>query len=229
MLPTMIFLLARYLRKHPEFISKLNVMKYSTYVIQRYNSVALRIKCFIASFAIIIPILLISIPIRSEWPIAFFMLLLFGGWLCWTFTEYMIHRFWTHTESGHSNEKSRFKSHLHHHTHPTEISITGWQRFFFISIGAALIFVAVMFNNYFTLVTGFFIGFAWSFVSHWILHQRWSRKLFPRLHYYHICHHCKHADKCFGFSTTIWDRLLGTTPPKKSKISERIIEFYFKK
>jgi len=46
---------------------------------------------------------------------------------------------------------------------------------------------------------------------------------------YHIVHHCKEPDTCFGSSTTWWDRVFGTTPHKTKGISERILAFYYKK
>ena len=46
---------------------------------------------------------------------------------------------------------------------------------------------------------------------------------------YPIYHHCKYPDKCFGISATWWDDILGTAPPNKGIISQKVIDFYFKK
>ena len=155
-----------------------------------------------------------------------FGLLLFPGFLSATYLEYHLHRFWTHAASGNSQQLA-FRRHQHHHTHPSEIRVTALQRVIMLVGCAVLVTVALRINNHFSLVAGFAVGACWSFLSHWILHQRWSAFIFPRLLHYHICHHLKFPDTCFGFSCHWWDLLFGSLPPARTRFSGRVLDFYF--
>jgi sterol desaturase/sphingolipid hydroxylase (fatty acid hydroxylase superfamily) len=53
--------------------------------------------------------------------------------------------------------------------------------------------------------------------------------VFPRLVRYHIIHHLKQPDRCFGISIIWWDKLFGTAPSNDIKISGRILDFYYAK
>ncbi len=189
------------------------------------TSTHMQLKCLSVFLFIISPFVFMALCL-SAFPAIFFASNFFTGILCWTYLEYHLHRFWTHNKNGNST-KGAFKSHMHHHKHPTEIRVTSRQRLLLSLISFFLLTVSVFFNNFFTIFTGLFIGFAWSFFSHWILHQGWSRKILPRLHRFHIHHHCKYPDRCFGFTTIFWDVIFKTTPPKKAEISEKILHFYY--
>ena len=201
-------------------------MKYYSFMIIRYRQAAACFQCFGVFMSIALPLLICFILIRQQYPVVAFSGFLVLGWLSWTFAEYMIHRFWTH-QPGLLTHTRVVQTHLHHHKHPTEIQVTTVQRLLLLIISMVLFVIAVRLNNYFTILAGLFTAFGYSFFSHWMLHQAWSRKIFPRLHSYHIHHHCKHPNRCFGFSTTFWDRIFGTTPPKGSRITERILNFYY--
>jgi 4-hydroxysphinganine ceramide fatty acyl 2-hydroxylase len=184
-----------------------------------------QLKCFGIFLTLILPIIILNVlfPERKN---QFFLLNLAIGALCWTYLEYHLHRFWTHTKTGRSKNGS-LRRHIHHHKHPTEIRVTPSQRVLLLGISSILLILSIAWNNYFTVLAGFFIGFSYSFFSHWVLHQEWSGKIFPQLQRFHIHHHCKHPDKCFGFSTTLWDHVFRTVPPKYEVISKRIIRFYY--
>jgi sterol desaturase/sphingolipid hydroxylase (fatty acid hydroxylase superfamily) len=64
---------------------------------------------------------------------------------------------------------------------------------------------------------------------HFLLHQKAAQNFFKKLVKYHIYHHCKYHDKCYGVSVTWWDDLFGTVPGKSCSVSQRIINFYFNK
>ena len=188
-------------------------------------STSTQIKCMGIFILIVFPFLITAVFFAKN-PVIFFASDFLTGILCWTYLEYHMHRFWTHNKNANST-KEAYKRHVHHHKHPTEIKVTAGQRLVLFSISALLLTISVIWNNYFTILTGFVVGFAWSFFSHWILHQTWSVKLFPHLHRFHIHHHCKYPDRCFGFSTIFWDLIFGTTPPRNAIITERIIQFYY--
>ncbi len=186
---------------------------------------SLQLKCFGSFILIVLPGLFTTL-FFAENHILFFAINFLTGLLSWTYLEYHIHRLWTHNKNGYSKEGA-FQRHVHHHKHPTEIKVTARQRLILFSLSSVLFTISVWWNNYFTIFTGFAIGFAYSFFSHWILHQAWSKKIFPRLHQFHIHHHCKYPDRCFGFSTIFWDLIFKTVPPKNAVITERIIQFYY--
>ena len=151
--------------------------------------------------------------------------LLWFGWWCWTFAEYIAHRFFMHPH--HAKNKHGKGRHHDHHLHPTAIKVTSRQRLLFAGILMILIGLNIILPRYFIIFTGLFSGFVWYCYMHVILHQPWTARLFPRLQQYHVYHHCKYPDKCFGVSVTWWDRICNTTPPKEAVISDRIRHFYF--
>jgi sterol desaturase/sphingolipid hydroxylase (fatty acid hydroxylase superfamily) len=175
---------------------------------------------------IISPFLFLAETIR-QYNFLFHGLLMATGWLSWTYIEYFMHRFIMH---GSDNSKgiARLLNHMHHHTAPSDIRITTPHRIMMVSGSIILITVSILLDNYFTLFCGYFTGFSFFCLIHVVLHREWSKKIFPHLHQYHIYHHCKFPDKCFGVTVIWWDRLLGTAPVKKRETTQRILSFYYK-
>jgi dihydroceramide fatty acyl 2-hydroxylase len=172
-------------------------------------------------------LLAVAFMIRAN-PVYFHLLLLFTGWITWTFTEYCQHRFHSHpTATGHHT--GLISVHQHHHHHPTQIKITSVQRVTLAVLSVAFICLSVRLGNYFTFFTGYFLGFTGYTFMHWFLHLKISAQIFPVLHRFHIHHHCKHPDKCFGVSVPWWDFLFKTVPGREDIISDRILTFYYKK
>jgi sterol desaturase/sphingolipid hydroxylase (fatty acid hydroxylase superfamily) len=192
---------------------------------QKNYSKGAQVKC-LCIFAMIVLPLALGGSVLGKRHVTFFTANFLVGILGWTYLEYHIHRFWTHSKSSNSSQVA-FQRHKHHHKHPTEIKVTASQRVVLLSASMLLFAAAVLWNSYFTIFAGFAIAFAYSFFSHWILHQSWSKKVFPHLHHFHIHHHCKYPDRCFGFSTIFWDLVFKTTPPKNAVITDRIIQFYY--
>jgi 4-hydroxysphinganine ceramide fatty acyl 2-hydroxylase len=187
-----------------------------------------QIKCFTIFFLLLAPILFVVIEFANFLSSVFPFLLFFTGWFTWTFAEYILHRFWNHAK-GVNKDNSIVQRHHHHHTHPTEISVSGKQRFIMILIGIALIVFSLWINEYLLILAGLETGIFWFFLMHYFLHQKWAQKIFPRLLNYHLVHHCKEPDACFGISTIWWDFVFGTTPKKNKELSEKVIAFYYKK
>ncbi|EOZ98528.1 putative fatty acid hydroxylase [Indibacter alkaliphilus LW1] len=199
-------------------------MKTALIINKKQQEVKEAIKCLLIFIAIIS--LLFSIAAITANPSIFFMALMAIGYLAWTFTEYFMHRFWMHS-TYRKLDNTPYHMHMNHHKHPTEIRITGRQRTFSIVSAIAISALAVYWNNYFTLFAGFLNGFLIYSMVHYILHQRWGKFLFPNVQRVHMHHHGKHPDKGFSFSTTLWDWLFGTLPPKESTISEKMKAYYF--
>lgn len=149
------------------------------------------------------------------------------GWFCWTFFEYMLHRFIWHNKNEHKRALDQISNHAHHHTHPSEIKLSNANRFLFLGITLACAAAAIWLNNYFTLAAGFIWGLTFYSFMHRLLHTKVAQKIFPKLVRYHIYHHCKYPDKCFGISVTWWDDLFRTVPSDSKTISSKVIDFYF--
>lgn len=180
--------------------------------------------CIIWFCSLTLPLLIISQYITNQ---RFFnLILLFTGWFMWTFTEYWLHRFSMHDPGTYKKPDDK---HAHHHQHPSDISITPVQRILLGCIVIAATVVAWRSNSYFILLAGYAIGMLGYTCMHWVLHQSWAQKLFPSLIHFHIQHHCKHPDKCFGISVTWWDYLFDTVPNDHIPISHKVLSFYFTK
>jgi sterol desaturase/sphingolipid hydroxylase (fatty acid hydroxylase superfamily) len=179
------------------------------------------------AFALLTPIIVVAGYTESI-RLLFHVMLFVTGWFCWSYTEYFIHRFVMH-EGSQQKGVGRLLNHTHHHTDPEDIRIKAGHRV--LMIVGCILFVAVSLwaDNYFTLAFGYVTGFTAYSLMHVILHQSWSARVFPGLHRFHIHHHCKHPDKCFGVITTWWDYLFNTSPASDTEITDRIKQFYYKR
>jgi sterol desaturase/sphingolipid hydroxylase (fatty acid hydroxylase superfamily) len=185
-------------------------------------------KTFVLFLLVFLPLLIIGYCFEESTPSVHYSLLLFAGWLSWTFIEYFNHRFRMHGQ-GDTSKVIGYKLHIMHHHHPTEIKITSAQRFFLFLGNLLLITLCIVFKNWILIFTGFYSGFVIYTLMHWFLHRKLSARLFPEVHQFHIHHHCKHPDKCFGVTVTWWDHLFDTIPHQQKEITDRIKTFYYKK
>lgn len=210
---------------------QLNYIIHSNYFFMKHhkstNIFRKRIKSFVFFIVMTSPLLWIATEIRNI-PFLFHSILLFSGWLSWTYTEYFFHRFIMHEADG-SKGLGKLLNHSHHHKDPSDIRVTAPHRVSMIAISIVLIVLSIKLDNYFTFFCGYFFGFTAFCLMHVVLHHAWSKKVFPQLHQFHIHHHCKHTDKCFGVTISWWDHLYGTVPDKNLTISKRILVFYYKK
>lgn len=203
-------------------------MNYNSFMILRYKKIVQQTRCISIFLSIIVPVLALLILIRSYSPLLFQAGLLISGWFTWTFAEYMLHRFGHHSADRKIHNHSQ-ELHHYHHTHPTEIRVTPLQRVFLLVISSSCLWLSFRLNNYFGFLSGIVCGIAMFFFMHYILHHQWSAKFFPRLHRFHIYHHCKFPDRCHGITVPWWDYIFGTIPDKQPDISKKILEFYYKR
>jgi len=202
-------------------------MNFYQFFIEKYINLNKQVKCFAFYFGFLTAyyILLWMVPMNYT---LFGLFLLLSGWLSWTFFEYILHRFWMHDKDAKDNSPMAQRHH-HHHTHPTDIKVTPMQRLLLFGIVSALLVCSIYVSVYLLIIVGFVFGFSGYTMMHWVLHQRWSVKVFPRLHRYHIYHHCKYPNSCYGISVCWWDLLFKTTPPNEPVLVKRIVDFYFSK
>jgi sterol desaturase/sphingolipid hydroxylase (fatty acid hydroxylase superfamily) len=176
---------------------------------------------------IVSPFIVLAVLLRNT-PWIFHSLLFTCGWLVWTWVEYHVHRFLMHPKND-KWKTGTSQSHQHHHRQPAELEVTLFYRILLFIFHCVLFYFAYKLNNYFTIFAGFSWGSAAFCYIHYLLHHKWTRIFMPRHHRFHIYHHCKYTNKCFGVSVTWWDHLFFTAPPKAASINNRIIDFYYNK
>jgi len=174
-----------------------------------------------------LPLIISAALLRHSYPFLFHLILFLTGWFIWTWIEYHYHRFLLHPKTG-RKKTSTSKSHQHHHTNPSQFETTRLHRFLLFIFSGVFICMACQLNNYFTLFSGFFWGWSAFCYIHYLLHQRWTKAIIPRHHEFHIAHHCKYTDKCFGVSVMWWDVLFDTIPKKNLSAGNKILNFYYK-
>ena len=180
--------------------------------------------CIIAS----LPLILSAALLRNSYPFLFHLILFFTGWFIWTWVEYHYHRFVLHPKTG-RKKTGTSKSHQHHHANPSQFETTLLHRVLLFIFSCVFACIAYQLNNYFTLFSGLFWGWTAFCYIHYLLHIKWTKVFMPRHHEFHIAHHCKFTDKCFGVSVVWWDVLFGTTPKRNLSAGDKLLNFYYKK
>jgi sterol desaturase/sphingolipid hydroxylase (fatty acid hydroxylase superfamily) len=162
-------------------------------------------------------------------------LLFLAGMFFWTFFEYIMHRFVFHwvTES----EKARkivYVLHGNHHHFPRDK-----ERLFMPPV-PSLIISSVIFSLMYVIMgkavymffPGFILGYLIYGSMHYAIHAwnppfKWMKPLWRN----HHLHHYKNEHQGFGVSTTIWDRVFGTTfdLKKEKEDKEKVKELMFNK
>ena len=147
---------------------------------------------------------------------------LLGGWVLWTLTEYLLHRFFFHYHP--STEKLKrmfFLVHGVHHAQPlckTRLVMPP-----VMSIPLAILFFG-LFHLFFDVVIGrpamlspFFAGFVGGYIvydmMHYTLHHSRSKNAYVLMcRYQHMQHHGACPAMRFGVSSPVWDYVFGTMP-----------------
>ena len=175
-----------------------------------------------------LPFIIFADLLRHSYALLFHLTLFFSGWAIWTWIEYHYHRFVLHRKTE-KCKTSTSKSHHHHHTNPSQFETTPLHRSMLFIFSCVFFFFAYRLNNYFTLFSGIFWGWTAFCFIHYLLHKKWTKAILPRHHEFHIAHHCKYTDKCFGVSVMWWDVLFGTAPKRKVATNNKILNFYYMK
>lgn len=147
-----------------------------------------------------------------------------GGLFCWTFIEYFVHRFLMHS---HNKDEYHKSDHFHHHTNPTKIFTGTTKRIIYTATAIGFTIASIMLNSYLLLPAGVLIGFAVYINMHRVLHSRMATKWFGRLQRFHMQHHFAETEKCFGVTSTWWDRLFNTTGTRKKNITVKMTRLYY--
>lgn len=144
-----------------------------------------------------------------------------GGFLFWTFAEYMIHRFVYHTESNSRwLYRIQFTGHTVHHQHPidpTRLAMPPLPSIILSSLFLGLFYLFIK-QWAFVFWPGFMAGYLTYISFHYLQHTIKSPMIpsLRKLWLYHQLHHYQNPYAAFGVSTLLWDRIFGTLPKIKS-------------
>jgi sterol desaturase/sphingolipid hydroxylase (fatty acid hydroxylase superfamily) len=139
------------------------------------------------------------------------------GIVAWSLTEYLLHRFVFHLEpDSRWGRQMHFIIHGVHHDFPHDpmrlvmppsVSIP-------LAIGFWFVFRAVLGPAWaLPAFAGFLLGYLAYDMAHYHMHHHRSKnRLSLALRRYHYRHHFQQADRGFGVTTPVWDRVFRTSP-----------------
>jgi len=144
--------------------------------------------------------------------------LLVGGFLTFTFVEYIMHRYLYHMEPDSKfKDKVQYSMHGVHHDYPKDKDRLAMPPFISAMYAVILYFAFdfIMGEYAFYFLPGFLVGYAGYLGVHYIVHAFQPPKNFLKVLWVnHAIHHYKDPDVAFGVSTPIWDYVFGTMPKK---------------
>lgn len=145
--------------------------------------------------------------------------LFFGGWLFFTFVEYLVHRYVYHMEpSTPQKAKMQYTMHGVHHDYPKDKQRLAMPPFLSVTISTILLLIfELLLDKYsFSFLAGFLVGYAFYLLVHYSVHIfRMPNNFLKALWINHSIHHYSPEDAMFGVSSPIWDYVFGTAPKKK--------------
>ncbi len=146
------------------------------------------------------------------------VVLFFSGWLTWTFSEYIVHRFGYHTKTTNTTWlRIQHVAHGIHHQYPRDperLAMPPLPALVLISLFFGLFYLIMGFYAV-AFFPGFLIGYMLYIGLHYAQHRIKSPTYPPmkKLWKYHALHHYKYPEtKAFGVSTLLWDYVFGTLP-----------------
>ncbi|MCK5281663.1 MAG: sterol desaturase family protein [Cyclobacteriaceae bacterium] len=153
-----------------------------------------------------------------------FHILILGiaGFVTWTLTEYIVHRFLYHTESNSDVLYDiQYKGHGFHHLYPKDP-----ERLAMPPVPGLVLF-SIFFGLFYLLLgsyslaffPGFMLGYNCYITMHYFQHVVKSPMYKPwqKLWTHHKAHHYSNPYAAFGVSTRLWDYVFGTVPQKSKK------------
>lgn len=152
-------------------------------------------------------------------PLGSGLLVIFAGYIFFTFVEYMMHKYFFHMEPNTpTKDKLQYSVHGVHHDYPKDKDRLAMPPFVSAAYAviAYLVFKLIMGDFAFYFLPGFLIGYASYLGVHYIVHAFNPPKNFLKVLWVnHAIHHYKDPDVAFGVSTPLWDIILGTMPKKE--------------
>jgi len=148
--------------------------------------------------------------------------LMLAGWLFWTMTEYVLHRFVFHyiTPEGWAR-RFHFVFHCVHHDYPQDVGRLVFPLGVSIPLGLTFFLAADAFLPR-VVAAAAFIGFGLGYLLydgiHYATHHMPARtKLSKFLKRYHLIHHHVGLEGMWGVSTPMWDYAFGSEGDLRTK------------
>jgi hypothetical protein len=142
-----------------------------------------------------------------------------GGWLVWTFIEYLLHRFVFHFEPHTPDERFRsFMMHGYHHEFPNDKlrlvapPLMSWP----LGAVVALLYHLAVGPDMWMWFAGTAAGYvAYDWIHYYTHHFRPGNAVGRWLKQYHLLHHFDehHGRMRYGVSTPLWDFVFRTYAP----------------
>ncbi|MBK6997523.1 MAG: sterol desaturase family protein [Lewinellaceae bacterium] len=151
-----------------------------------------------------------------------------GGFLTWSFFEYLLHRYFFHIAETAFKGSARLQYIIHgvHHEYPNDAQRTLLPTLpkIILTIPFFTLYWLIFGNAGAFFASGFLMGYYVYSLIHYSIHRFKAPKFFKPLWEHHHRHHHLNEDKAFGVSSTIWDHVFNTMPPQKDarKVAEVI-------
>jgi dihydroceramide fatty acyl 2-hydroxylase len=151
------------------------------------------------------------------------------GYLLWTFTEYLGHRFLFHYEfPGRFGARIHFLVHGVHHVHPNDplrlvMPVLLSAPIMLIAHGVARLLFGMPLG--YPVLMGFVLGYIGYDMVHYHVHHRTPRtKIEIALRRAHMLHHFRDPARGFGVSAPYWDHVFGTahSRPKDDAVASDV-------
>jgi sterol desaturase/sphingolipid hydroxylase (fatty acid hydroxylase superfamily) len=160
--------------------------------------------------------------INAQLSVSYFLLYFLLGFLIWTVTEYVMHRFIFHYEpSSKVGQRLHFIFHGVHHDYPKDryrlvlppiVSIPLASMFYFIYRNV------ISTDGFYPFFAAFLIGYLVYDMLHYAIHHvQFKGKIWNVLKSHHLKHHYVHPEKGYGVSSPLWDKIARTEFPVDKK------------
>lgn len=148
------------------------------------------------------------------------IMMFFGGFLFWTFFEYIAHRYIFHWINDSAIVKRmHYIMHGYHHDHPRDearLFMPPWAGW--VIIGVLYLSQIFILKGYtYAFLPGMLIGYLCYVFVHYSTHKYKAPRPLKYLWKHHSLHHYKYPDKAFGVSSPLWDIVFGTMPPRQDR------------
>jgi sterol desaturase/sphingolipid hydroxylase (fatty acid hydroxylase superfamily) len=142
----------------------------------------------------------------------------FIGTLCFTWVEYMVHRYLFHMSTRtEKRTKMQYTMHGVHHEYPKDKERLAMPPILSVTISTMLLFLfrMILGDFVFSFLPGFLAGYACYLSVHYMVHAYQPPKNFLKfLWINHSMHHYKNGAEVFGVSSPLWDYVYGTINKK---------------
>jgi len=155
-------------------------------------------------------------------PLTFAVYFLFG-FLIWTITEYLLHRFIFHfVPRSKWGLRLHFIFHGVHHDYPKDAKRLVMPPSASIPLAIGFYFLFDLFfgsgTQLFSFYPGFITGYLMYDMMHYAMHHyNFKSGLMKKVKQHHMLHHYEDSTKGYGVSSSLWDIILRSDFSKKTK------------